>query len=172
MFKKNALQKKNKKNSQQMPPPHQSLISKLRHYAAKKKNNNNKTYVNATSLDDDTIRKIAVKMPRTNQELASMLNAEQFSVHGEQLLIITQDHKRDQAAFEDCAAEIGAFAGGGPYAMDRLDKVYRRILAHFKMMPDMDDVFAAKRLYVSHKTQKVAQWGAKTDEAEFSTPPF
>ena len=63
-------------------------------------------------------------------------------------------------------------ANGSPYAMDRLDKVYRRILAHFKMMPDMDDVFAAKRLYVNHKTQKVAQWGVKTDEAELSTPPF
>ena len=93
-------------------------------------------------------------------------------VHGEQLLIITQEHKRDQSAFENCAAEIGAFTNGGPYAMDRLDKVYRRILAHFKMMPDMDDVFAAKRLYISHSNQKIAQWGVKADEAELSTPPF
>ena len=96
--------------------------------------------------------------------LAAMLKEDQIKVHADRILTITQDHKRDQAAFEDCTAEIGAFVNGGPYAMDVLDKVYRRILAHFKMMPDMEDVFAAKRLYISHKTQKISQWGVKTDE--------
>ena len=106
------------------------------------------------------------------EKLKSILNPEQLQVHAEELLIVTQDHKRDQAAFEDCTAEIGAFVSGGPYAMDRLDKVYKRILTHFKMMQDMDDVLAAKRLYISHSTQKIAQWGMKTEEADICTPPF
>ena len=143
-----------------MPPPHQPLISKLRDYC---KQANNKKNAHA-SLDDNNIQQIAVKMPRTMAMLAAMLKEDQIKVHADRILTITQDHKREQAAFEDCTAEIGAFVNGGPYAMDVLDKVYRRILAHFKMMPDMEDVFAAKCLYINPKTQKITQWGKKTDQ--------
>ena len=144
-----------------MAPPHEPLIFKLRDYCKRK---NNKKTAHA-SLDDHVIRQIAFKMPRTMAKLTSILNnEEQLKVHADQILAITKDHKRDQAAFEDCTAEIGAFVNGGPYAMDMLDRVYRRILAHFKMMPDMEDVFAAKCLYINPKTQKITQWGKKTDQ--------
>jgi hypothetical protein len=150
-----------------MAPPHQPLISKLRDYCKCKRKTNKKNAHASSSLDDNVMRKIATKMPRTMATLASILNEEQIKVHADQILSITQDHKRDQVAFEDCTAEIGAFVSGGPYAMDILDKVYRRILAHFKMMPDMDDVLLAKCLYINPKTQKITQWGAKTDEDQF-----
>ena len=145
-----------------MAPPHQPLISKLRDYCKRKTNKKNAH--SSSSLDDNAIRKIATKMPRTVATLTAILNEEQIKAHADQILTITQDHKRDQAAFEDCTAEIGAFVSGGPYAMDMLDRVYRRILAHFRMMPDMEDVFAAKCLYINPKTQKITQWGVKTDE--------
>ena len=146
-----------------MAPPHQPLISKIRGYCKCKTNKKKNTHA-SSSLDDNTIRKIAMKMPKTTTALASILNKEQMKVHADQILSITNEHKRDQAAFEDCTAEIGAFTSAGPYAMDVLDKVYRRILAHFKMMPDMDDVFAAKCLYINLKTQKITQWGTKQQD--------
>lgn len=36
----------------------------------------------------------------------------------------------------DCVAELSAFARGGPYAMQMLQKVYRNILSHFKIPKD------------------------------------
>ena len=106
-------------------------------------------------------------MPRDEDSLARYLSVEQIGAFGDDVLQVTQAHtSRDQAKFEDCILEMGAFVRGGLPGMARLDFVYPRILKHFGVMIDMEEVMEALKLYVHTGQNKIKRKWVKDDEEE------
>ena len=139
-----------------------SLSSKLRELRKTlKKNKNNPT------LEDEQLIAVARHMPRDEDSLARYLSVEQIGAFGDDVLQVTQAHtSRDQAKFEDCILEMGAFVRGGLPGMARLDFVYPRILKHFGVMIDMEEVMEALKLYVHTGQNKIKRKWVKDDEEE------
>jgi hypothetical protein len=100
---------------------------------------------NQLVFGEDQIKLIARHMPRDLEALRTqcLLTPPQVEAYGHRLLDITGKHERDQEKFEDCYLEIKAFADGGEYAMQLLNKVSARILKHFGMEDDKYDVLSA-----------------------------
>ena len=87
-----------------------SLSSKLRDFRKTLKKANK----NAQTFEDEQLHAIARHMPRDAESLGKCLSQEQISAFGEGVLGITQAYtKRDQAKFEECILEMGAFVRGG-----------------------------------------------------------
>lgn len=84
-------------------------------------------------------------MPRDLKALRikCLLTPSQIEVYGSSLLDITGKDKRDQEKFEGCYREIRAFAAGGDYAMQLLNKVCERIFKHFGMQDEKYDALSA-----------------------------
>ena len=142
-----------------------SLSSKLRGLRGKtlKKTKSNPT----STLEDEQLTALARHMPRDEDSLARYLSVEQVSAFGNDVLQVTQAHtSRDQAKFEDCILEMGAFARGGLPGMARLDSVYPRILRHFGVVHDMEEVLEALKLYVNTDQNKIKRKWVKDEEEE------
>jgi len=118
----------------------------------------------------DQVELVARYMPTDADALRTKcgLIDTQIKAYGEQLLGITRAHERDQEKFEDCVAEINAFVRGGMAAMQILNKVYKRIIAHFGMDAEMYDVLKAAGVYVDADTGKLIRRKVcrKLDEEE------
>ncbi len=139
-----------------------SLSSKLRELrkTLKKKKNN-------PTFEDEQLIAVARHMPRDEDSLSRFLSLEQVSAFGDDVLQVTQAHtSRDQAKFEDCILEMGAFVRGGNPGMARLDSVYPRILKHFGVMIDMEEVLEALKLYVHTGQNKIKRKWVKDDDEE------
>jgi hypothetical protein len=108
---------------------------------------------------EDQIRLIARHMPRDLESLRTkcLLTPPQIEAYGQQLLAITGAHERDQDKFEDCFREMQAFATGGRYAVELLNKVHGRILAHFGMEDEKYDVFSAAGVYEDPETGRLTR---------------
>ena len=148
-----------------------SLSSKLREL--RKTLKNSKT--NPT-LGDGDISAVARNMPRDLHSLEKYLSSEQVDSYGDEVLKITQAHtSRDQAKFEECILEMGAFVRGGMPGMHLLDSLYQRIMKHYGVSIDMEEVFEALKIYV-HMGQNKLKRKAVIDEeddiptTEYSTP--
>ena len=141
-----------------------SLSSKLRELRKTLK----KKKVNPT-FEDEQLISVARHMPRDEDALSRFLSLEQVAAYGDDVLSVTQAHtSRDQAKFEDCILEMGAFVRGGIPGMACLDPVYQRILQHFGVAIDMEEVLEALKLYVhtgQNKTTIKRKW-VKDDEEE------
>ena len=141
-----------------------SLSSKLREY---RKGSRKGEKIKASVLyNDEQLRSIARHMPRDVDTLRQYLSPEQMNAFGDDLLRITQQHVgRDQEKFEECILEIGAFVRGGLPGMSMLDGVYHRILRHYEVADDMEEVFEALKLYV-HPTQNLIKRKWVKDEED------
>jgi len=137
-----------------------SLSSKLRSFRKDLKKKK-------VGFDDEQLISVARNMPRDLESLGRFLSPEQISAFGDELLAITRAHTcRDQAKFEECLLEIGAFVRGGLPGMERLDRVYPRILKHYGVVNDMEEVFEALKLYVNPKLNKIKRKFVKDEEEE------
>ena len=126
-------------------------------------------------FDDDQLRSIARYMPREMDDLSKHLSQEQIKLFGDDMLRITLAHtSRDQAKFEECILEIGAFERGGLPGMERLDRVYNMILRHYCVEVDMEEVFEALKLYVHPTQNKIKRKRVHDEECEEDddNPPF
>ena len=139
-----------------------SLSSKLRELrkTLKKKKAN-------PAFEDEQLIAVARHMPRDEDALSRFLSLEQVSAYGDDVLSVTQAHtSRDQAKFEDCILEMGAFVRGGIPGMACLDPVYHRILQHFGVAIDMEEVLEALKLYVHTGQNKIKRKWVKDEEEE------
>ena len=121
-------------------------------------------------LQDENIQAIARYMPRDVDSLKKILSPDQIGAYGDRVLEITQAHKRDQAKFEECILEMGAFVRGGMPGMRCLNRVYSRILQHFRVGDDMEDVFNVLKLYVNHHQNTLKRKGVEEEEEEEDSP--
>ncbi len=139
-----------------------SLSSKLRDFrkGLRKEGNAKVAY------DDDQLRSIARHMPKDAASLGRFLSSTQMDAYGDDMLCIMQAHSRDQAKFEDCILEIGAFARGGLPGMECLNKVYLQILKHYGVKEDMEEVFEELKLYVNLKRNRVMCKLVKDEEED------
>jgi hypothetical protein len=121
-------------------------------------------------FEDEQLIAVARHMPRDSASLAKYLLPEQVMAYGDDVLSVTQAHtSRDQAKFEDCILEMGAFVRGGIPGMACLDPVYHRILQHFGVAIDMEEVLEALKLYVhtgQNKTTIKRKWVKDEEEEE------
>lgn len=141
-----------------------SLSSKLRNFKRSWRKKHGRVNICA-DLEDGQLISIARFMPRDYDSMKSFLSADQFNDFGDELLAITRTHtSRDQTKFEECLLEMGAFVRGGLPGMELLDRVYPRILKHFGVMDDMEDVLEALKLYVNPKLNKIKRKWVKDDE--------
>ena len=146
-----------------------SLSSKLRELRKKLKKNIKKGTV--VVYEDEQLRAIARHMPRDVDSLKPFLSSAQMNTFGDDVLQITQTHtSRDQAKFEDCITEIGAFVRGGVPGMAKLDKVYPNILKHFNTTADMEEVFEALKLHVHPTQNKIKRKFVKDEDEEEEGP--
>ena len=125
-------------------------------------------------FDDDQLRSVARHMPREKDELSKHLSQDQMKIFGDDMLKVTLAHtSRDQAKFEECILEIGAFERGGLPGMERLDRVYISILRHYGVEVDMEEVFEALKIYVHPTQNKIKRKRVNDDECEEEgNPPF
>jgi len=108
---------------------------------------------------------ISRHMPKDFEALRSKcgFTDSQIKSYGNTLLTITASHERDQEKFEQCCREIKAFATGGLYAVQRLNRVYPSILSHFGMEGEKYDVFDAAGVYEDAETGMIR---VRKDEEE------
>ena len=106
---------------------------------------------------EDQVKLISRHMPKNLEDLRvkCLLTPPQIDAYGNRLLDITGRHERDQEKFEDCYREIKAFANGGEYAMQLLNKVCKRILEHFGMLDEKYDVLSAAGVYEDAETGRL-----------------
>ena len=143
-----------------------SLSSKLREFRKELRKGKKKAV-----YDDDQMRLLARNMPRDTDSLKEYLNAEQIKSFGNELLEITQAHTtRDQAKFEECILEMGAFVRGGLPGMELLNRVYPQIIKHFGVTVDMEEVFEALKIYVNLNQNKIKRKWVKEEEDEDENP--
>jgi hypothetical protein len=143
-----------------------SLSSKLREFRKELRKGKKKAV-----YDDDQMRLLARNMPRDTDSLKEYLNAEQIKSFGNELLEITQAHTtRDQAKFEECILEMGAFVRGGLPGMELLNRVYPQIIKHFGVTADMEEVFEALKIYVNLNQNKIKRKWVKEEEDEDENP--
>ena len=124
----------------------------------KKKNINS-----SMCFNDDQIRSMARFMPVDS--LSQYLSSEQMDAFGDGILELMRSHNRDQDKFEECILEINSFVRGGLPGMERLDKVYKRILVHYKVEMDMEEVFEALKLHIHPIQNKIKRKKMKGSEA-------
>ena len=117
-----------------------SLYSKLKDEAQK-----NADPKHALTMDD--VQALARTMPRTVETLAKVINPKQVDAHKDWILGITTVHHRDQEQFDECAAELRAFAQGGGYAWHMLQGVFRNVIKHYGMADEMTTVLDACGAY-------------------------
>jgi len=131
-----------------MPSPLSSKVRTFRRSLARKQQ---------LVFGEDQIKLISRHMPRDFETLRTKcgLTPRQIESYGNRLLAITGAHERDQEKFEDCYKEIKAFASGGLYAMERLNKVGARILEHFGMEDEKYDVLSAAGVYEDAETGRI-----------------
>ncbi len=136
-----------------------SLSSKLRELRKiLKKNKSNPVF------EKEQLIAVARHMPRDDASLARYLSQQQVEAYGDDVLQVTQAHtRRDQAKFEECILEMGAFVRGGIPGMARLDSVYPNIMRHFGVMGEMEEVLEALKLYVHAGQNKIKR---KDEEEE------
>jgi hypothetical protein len=141
-----------------------SLSSKLRELRKiLKKNKSNPVF------DNEQLIAVARHMPRDDASLARYLSQQQVEAYGDDVLQVTQAHtRRDQAKFEDCILEMGAFVRGGIPGMARLDSVYPNIIRHFGVMSELEEVLEALKLYVHTGEDKttIKRKSVKDEEEE------
>jgi hypothetical protein len=112
-------------------------------------------------------------MPRDLECLVKYLSSEQVDAYGGGVLKITQAHtSRDQAKFEECILEMGAFVRGGLPGMHLLNSVYQRIMKHYGVWIDMEEVFEALKIYVHTGQNKIKRKDGEDDipTTDFSPP--
>ena len=99
-------------------------------------------------LDENDIRLMAQKMPQTPETLMAVLGCEaKMKAHSGWILPITKTHERDQDRFNDCAGEIAAFARGGGFAWQQLQRVFQSIIKTYDLELDKASVLDACGLY-------------------------
>lgn len=116
-------------------------------------------------FDLDQLKHIARYMPKTNDDLCSLIPENVVSACGERILEVTKGHGRDQDKFEDCVKEINAFLRGGLPGMAVLGRVYRNILKWFEMENDMEEVFDTCKIYIHSDTNQLKR-KRNTDEED------
>jgi ribonuclease D len=145
-----------------------SLSSKLRELRKTLK----KSKTNPTLKDED-ICAVARNMPRDLECLVKYLSSEQVDAFGGEVLSITQAHtSRDQAKFEECILEMGAFVRGGLPGMHLLNSVYQRIMKHYGVWIDMEEVFEALKLSMNIAQNKIKRKWVKDEEDDIPTTDF
>lgn len=87
-------------------------------------------------------------LPKDHASLARCLTPEQMRAFGEDMLIVTRSHYRDQARFEACVRELRLFAQAGPYPLQLLNRVHQPILEHYGMLKEKWEVFDAAGIWV------------------------
>jgi hypothetical protein len=122
----------------------------------------------APLFDEDHLKQIAHHMPKTKEELGRLIPLWCLGAYGDRILEVTANHPRDQAAYEDCILEIGAFVRGGMPGMEVLNRVYPQILKHFEMEDEAEEVFEACKIYLN-QTQNCLKRKRVVDE---DTEPF
>ena len=145
-----------------------SLSSKLRELRKTLK----KSKMNP-ALSNEDISLVARNMPRDLECLVKYLSSEQVDAYGGGVLKITQAHtSRDQAKFEECILEMGAFVRGGLPGMHLLNSVYQRIMKHYGVWIDMEEVFEALKIYVHTGQNKIKRKDGEDDipTIDFSPP--
>jgi len=108
-------------------------------------------------FSEDQCKLISRYMPKDFEALrvkCDFLDS-QIKSYGNALLTITASHERDQDKFEACYREIQAFAAGGLYAMERLNKVCPVILSHFGMEQEKYDVYDAAGVWEDPETGRL-----------------
>lgn len=142
-----------------------SLSSKLREFRKELMQMQKGKPTKGKEFKDEQLVAIARYMPRDADSLGKILSSEQMDAFGNELLSLTCAHtSRDQAKFEDCLLEFGAFVRGGLPGMDVLNRVYPRILQHYGVADDMEEVFEALKLYVNLKQNKLKRKWVKEEE--------
>ena len=145
-----------------------SLSSKLRELRKTLK----KSKMNP-ALSDEDISSVARNMPRDLECLVKYLSSEQVDAYGSGVLKITQAHtSRDQAKFEECILEMGAFVRGGMPGMHLLNSVYQRIMKHYGVWIDMEEVFEALKLSMNIAQNKIKRKWVKDEEDDIPTTDF
>jgi hypothetical protein len=143
-----------------------SLSSKLRDLRKKLKKSKSEF-----SFNDEELSAIGRRMPRDANSLSHFLTSKQMNAFGDDILAITTLHSRDQAKFDDCILEMGAFVRGGIPGMEFLDKVYTRILQHYEVGNDTDVVFEALGLFVHPGQNKIMRKKVEGEEDNCDTHP-
>ena len=92
-------------------------------------------------LDTKEIQQIAMHLPKDTAALSTLIGADKTSAYGNEIISITTKHPRDQTALLECVLEMQAFVRGGDTGIHVLNPVYTRILAHYNMMTEINEIF-------------------------------
>jgi hypothetical protein len=115
-------------------------------------------------FEDEKLSTIGRIMPRDEDSLRQILSSEQADAFGDDILAITLLHSRDQAKFDDCILEMGAFVRGGLPGMELLDKVYPRIMQHYGVGDDKEVVLEVLKLFVHSGQNKIKRKKVEGEE--------
>ena len=135
---------------------HVSLICKIKDQQKSHKRKNPRAKPELLLTGED-MTKLIRHFPQTSESLATYLSKDKMQAFGSDLLKILNEHKRDQKAFTNALLEMQAFSHGGRVGMLLLNKVYRRILEEFKMMPEINELFHVLNFYTHHLTGELRQ---------------
>lgn len=117
-------------------------------------------------LSKSEIKQIAMHLPKDSSSLSSLIGPDKTTSYGDKILAITSTHPRDQDAFMECVLEMQAFVRGGDTGLHVLEPVYRRILAHYKMMAEINEIFDILSLCTHHLTGKIKRKYQKCAEED------
>ena len=92
-------------------------------------------------LNKKEMQRVVMNLPKDTSALTSLIGPGKTAAYGDDILAITRVHHRDQDAFMECVLEMQAFVRGGESGMHVLDSVYRRILGHYKMIKEINEIF-------------------------------
>ena len=116
----------------------------------------------------EEITQIIKHFPKDTESLAKLIGPDKTESYGDEILQIVINHPRDQDAFLNCLYEMEAFTRGGDSCMYLLDRLYRQIMGHFKMMPEINEIFNILQLYTHNTTGKLKRKFFKSIEDEDS----
>jgi len=132
----------------------ESLTYKLHKHQKRLKHTSLKTRPTLL-LEKPEIQKIAMRLPMDKPSLSALIGADKTAAYGDEIISITSKHPRDQEEFLECVLEMQAFVRGGDTGIHVLNSVYTRILAHFKMMTEINEIFDILDLCTHQLTGKL-----------------
>ena len=149
----------------------ESLIYKLQNQQKAKKKAELRSKPSLLCTKED-IAQIVKHFPKDMALLTTLIGPGKAECHGVEILKIIKDHPRDQDEFMDCVREMEAFTRGGECGMYLLDRLYRQIMGHFKMMPEINEIFEILQLYTHITTGKLKRKFFKSIEDEDVGAPW
>jgi hypothetical protein len=105
-------------------------------------------------LSADQIASVVHRLPRDAEQLHALVQG-LSPEDQDKVLGITCAHERNQARFLECVSHLRAFARGGPYGVQMLNKLHDRILAHFEMQDEKWEALTSAGVKVDFETGKL-----------------